>query len=868
MTPRRLVGRLVAAQRGLLAGLAVLVLLGVVLAVAAPRALGAAADAAVRSGVARAGVAERTLTVQWVPLYRYYRGEPVDDAALSGTGGYLQQAMRPTLAGVLDPMTWGAQSSPYEVRLDSGARPDPESHQFVVLRAQQEGMERVTWVHGRAPEADAAATVLDGRPTPVFEVAFAAAVAEGLSVEVGDRLVTAGSSVEGPLVMDVVGTFVPDDSIVWETEPLTVRPNVDATRDVVEITGAALVAPDDVGRLDGSVADSLSRTWVAPFRAELLDTDRVVTVLDDVGALRTAIGGTYGDGSFVASTRLGDLASELRERSDAVARIWWVGAVALIAVAGAALWFAADLLRRRQHGTFALLRARGARKATVGGIVWSEVALVVVPVALLGAGVSWLAVASRSVTDPLLGAVAVVAVGVLLPGIMAWSAHRDRRREDRGRVRWRVVVEALLVLGAVGSWWLVRDAGGSRPVLSALVPTLLALVAGVLLLHLVVLARRVARRAGAGRRGVVATVALAQDEGGGPRPVVVVLVAAVATTALASCVLASVAAAQERGAYEQVGAQTRVESRTPAVGAALAAAGGCGVAAGQARFDALLEDGSGRRPATVLLLAVPAYLDVVAGTPLDPSALAALTDPGGEGGARPILVPAGIAAPDTVQLGGKVVPVRAVGTTPPWLRAGAVVPLVAASDGWPVPVDPDRWYVCGAVDDRAVDRLDAGAVVVSAPQELSELRGRPLVPVATAGVVLAAALALALALACLVMAEAARRPERLRDATLLRTLGSSARERRGVALLAGLPAVLAAVLVGLGVGVGLGLLVLRTSGLTALSGGTDPTLVVPWGVLAVVAVVAAGLTVGSVVLGTARDERAVLAAQLKGGDRS
>lgn len=871
MRPRRLVVRLVSAQRALLAGLAVLVLLGVAVAVAAPRALGSAADAAVRSGVAQSGVAERTVKVEWVPPYRYFRDEPVDAAMLTATGDFLQQSMRPSLADMVEPFAWAAQSSPYEIRLaDTGDRPDPESHQLVALRAQQDGLQGVTWVQGREPRADAPDTVVDGEPAPVFEIALAAQVADGLTVRVGDRLVTGGSSVEGPFVMEVVGTFVPGDSVVWETEPLTVRPLVDATGDVVVITGAGVVAPDDVGRLDGTVADSLSRIWTAPLRPELLDTDRVGTVLDDVGALRTATGGGgYGEGAYVATTRLGDVVTRLQERTHAVTQVWLIAAGALVAVGAAALWFASDLLRRRQRGTFALVRARGARPATVGGVVWSEVALVVVPTAVLGGALAWLAVPSRAVTGPVLAAVAVVALGVLLPGAMAWAAHRDRRREDRGRVRWRVVAEVLLVLAALGSWWLVRDAGGARPALSALLPTLLALVAGVVLLHLLAVARRVARRATAGRRGVVATVALAQDEGSGPRPVVVVLVAAVATTALASCVLASVAAAQERAAYESVGAQARVESRVPALGDALAArADSCGTAPAQARFDALLTDESGRRPATVLLLDLPAYRAAVDGTPLDVSAIAALSEAEPAGGARPVLVPAGMAAPATVQLGEQVVPVRAVGVTPPWLRTGAVVPLVAAIDGWPAPVTPDRWYLCGGIDESAVDGLDPSAIVASVSHELSEMRDQPLVPVATVGVVLAAALALLLALACLLMAEAARRPERLRDATLLRTLGSSARERRAVALLAGLPAVLAAVTVGLLAGVGLSVLVLRGAGLPALSGGTDPTLVVPWGVLSVVALLAAGLTVAAVVLGTARDERAVLAAQLKGDDRT
>src|SRR5690606_9305585 len=141
---------------------------------AAPRALGSAADAAVRSGVAQSGVAERTVKVEWVPPYRYFRDEPIDAAMLTATGEFLQQSMRQSLAAMLEPFSWAAQSSPYEIRLaDTGERPDPESHQLVALRAQQDGLQDVTWVQGHEPRAGAPDAVVDGEPAPVFEIALA-----------------------------------------------------------------------------------------------------------------------------------------------------------------------------------------------------------------------------------------------------------------------------------------------------------------------------------------------------------------------------------------------------------------------------------------------------------------------------------------------------------------------------------------------------------------------------------------------------------------------------------------------------------------------------------------------------------------------
>ena len=882
MTARGLVGRLLRADAAVLAVLAVLVLLAVGLAVAAPRVQSATKDSAARERVSTADDRARTVTVQLEPPYRDFRGPVTDVEQLAATAQHLAEPMRPALRAAVGPAAYSAQSGTYGVTdLRTGARPDPQSQQRLALRVQSGYDEHVTWVKGRAP-APTAPVVADGDPLPTFEVALAADVAAALHVSTGSLLRLTPFPSEQPLAVRITGIFRPSapDPWSWAGEPRQLVPQI-VRGDTVVITGVGLVAPGTLPQLDRASARSLATAWRFPISTTHLDTDSVDAVVADIGAYgnRLRLESPAG-GSYLASSGLAGVAAELHVEQSVAVALWSVALTGLLAVGVATIALVSWVLVQRREPTLTLLRARGASTAAVVLLVLWEVAVVVLPAAVVAGLLAALRVPARQLAGPVLLGAAIAALALALPAGLAWGRHRriagtpDRADADPAGRR-RVTVELAVAVLAVGGGWLLLRGGsgaGGLQAVRAVAPTLLALLAGLLVLRLFVLPVRPLRdraRRGPGAVGLVALAGASRSAATYLLPVLV-LVVAIALTTFGMCLRSTLSSAQAVNAYTGVGAAARMDQVAPEDEAAVAAVPGvCGVAA--ARFDPAAEatTGDGTVPTAVLLLDVDAYRAVTASTPLGAAELDPLVAaPGPTAGAPvPVLLPDGArSVPSALTIAGTAVPVVAVGTAPPSLAAGADAVVVPAA-AWPGPaVGTNRLYVCGDLPTAVLRAAAPGSAVVSATERVEATRAAPLVSATLTGLSVVAVLTAGFALLTLVLARVDTRPRRARERALLRTLGFSARQGRRLEWLELLPLLAVALVAGIGAGIGVCALLLRSLDLAPFSGGRVPAslVIAPWGIAALAAGLVV-LAVAAAIIESVIDRHRSLGAELRGG---
>ncbi|MBW8482875.1 FtsX-like permease family protein [Actinomadura parmotrematis] len=317
------------------------------------------------------------------------------------------------------------------------------------------------------------------------------------------------------------------------------------------------------------VNHALVYSWRFPARPGEVTNDRAARLPGDVQAFRTAVAGQAG-GLQVVTVLDERVAAHLAQLRTAKVLIGLVtgGLVALGAGAGLLV---AGLLADRLRPSLALMRARGASLRQLAVPSAGLAALGVVPGAAAGLLVG------TAVAGTLPGAavplvVAVAALVVALPPVLAVRANGGRpapprRAEDTARPsRRRLVLEALVAVLAVAAAVVARQRGaagqaelGADPLVSAM-PVLLAVAAGLVVLHVYPFPLRLLARALRRGRSAVAFLGVARAARGGlvsALPLVVLLLAAALAGFTASVRLA-LGEGQERAAWQKVGADAVV----------------------------------------------------------------------------------------------------------------------------------------------------------------------------------------------------------------------------------------------------------------------------------------------------------------------
>jgi putative ABC transport system permease protein len=815
------------------AGLGVLVLACVFLAVSAPRQSLGVRTRALQHALTAAGPLAGSVTgsVEYTGFAPGVSG-PVEAATLAAArrdlAANLAQARLPLAPGGTDwsglttglmPVT-GAAAPLYS----SGTPPQME------ILSRGELRRYVRLAAGRLPAR--------ARPAghgAVLEIAVTSATAARFGLRPGTRIGTAAG-----ITLAVTGIVAPraPHSTFWTADPVAAAPRMTATSAIAPPfwTGAAFIGSAELPLLEASVDPAaMSLTWNFPLTLGAVTADQARTLAarfaqaEAQAGLLGRPGATLGGPApiTVSSGASGTLALFLQQDA-AAGQVLSLVSVSLAVIAAAVVLLGARLLAERRRGEFGVLQARGASRGQLALAALRPAAAVTVLAAAAG---SALAVAlSPGDAAPLGWWLAALTVAAVLAGLPLFTirAHRAAappsgppsgpgRPAAGQRAAWRLMAEAALIAAAVGTLIALRQqaapgAGGGSAFVS-LAPVLVALLAVILVMRCDPVALRGLVRLSRIRPGATALIGFARaaDSIQGAVLPVFALVLALAVVALGTMIRGAVLRAEVAASWQRTGADAVIDASaaarplTPAVQAAIAAVAGV-----QHTAAVIVTSGSAGGTALTVAAVRPAqYQALIAAAPGGVFPAAPLGGPpAGAGRTGPALASPAAAAllrgqHPAVVIGTRRIPVRVAGPAAglPGVLAGAFVVLSQQALGARPPL-PSLMLVAGPhLDQRRLAALTRralpGAAVTFRSAALTSLTTAPLPR--SAGLAIAAGAAAAAILSVLVVLMTALLGARSREAVLarLRVLGLGPAQARGLAVAEALPQVLAAVAGGL-----------------------------------------------------------------------
>lgn len=862
---------------GPLVGVTLVVALAAGVATAVPRLVARTADDAVQYAVATAGDAAEVTAIRpiqespWDARYL----DPELPSTIAQAADEVEAALSPALADVLgDPVTSVTTSALTPMTpLGEGL------YQMNLYYLGRHGPE-VEWLDGGpAPEtvtARQAERWADEEPWPVAG-ALSADVAADLGVGVGDRVSFRNENRSTFLDLVVSGIFRPKDpsARAWVGTGGLLSPRAVGSALTGRVLVGALLSDDSlpVAVRAMPAGTSFSTVTLAP-EPTAFTSPALPTLIAEIAGLKTqaaqdaAQAGYYGTSNRI-QTDLDAVLRTAQGRERAGTAQAWLLLAGVLATLGLSLLLAARLLLGRRAAALLTYRARGATGLGLSVELGLESAVVAALGTALGVGL-----VSVWVPGPMpwawllpvtcLAAVAPPALAVSLvvrrTGGGRPAANRlDRRVLARDRTAARVVLEAAVVLAAVGAVAALRArrVGSDGPdALMALTPTLVGIAAAVLLAHLVPVWIRWTLRGARRSRHTVGLLAAARAHSTGTALLPFAgLAVAVALAGLASTVAATIVQGRLDASWTAVGADVvAVADPDPSlldVAADLDALPDVTAVAG------VIDEGQlfgrwGSPLVRIVAVSAQQFADLLEATPL-PGApeLRELAADGSD--VVPVLLSAGFEGGTgslSVLWEDVSVDVRPVGVAPGIFGDTDTVVFDAEAFGavsGTVPA-PDRLWLVGPGAEQAVEGSPALADA-DVRTRSGWLATQEEDPLGVALLRLAWAVTGGLwALCALVIVLAAATTARQRAGTLamLRTLGLDRRAQRRVTAGEMFPGVATAVLGGLGSAVLLAWLVVLPLGLGLVTSQQgDPRLVVPaWvGAPAAVALVTVGVLV-------------------------
>jgi putative ABC transport system permease protein len=855
--------------------LALLVLVGALLATAVPRAVAAMHTAALADALAQLPANELDLTTatRAIPDIGPSVGTTTLADDVDAVWGNQEQHLLDIQAGMPEPLR-GITGAPLSVLITGPAQAfvpgaAPSSPVYRVLPTfDPRFREHVTLTSGDWP-----APVEGSVPgAPAVEIVLADEVAEAMAWELGEeRRMPAGS---GDQQLRLVGTIAAVDPSngFWAHLPLALEPSIVAGGlGPPTITGVAFVDPASWSPFADARMPTNMQAWF-PTAGDRISADETTTLigqLDEFSSSVHALGGGTLDFWFATVGEVGfssGLRDALREAagaasaSDAVLATIASGPIGVMV---AVLVLGARVVFERRRTGLELAAARGASPAQIRGILALEGLAIGVPAALLGGIAGTFAIAADAgAAGWLIATVFALTPAALLVSAAPALSPLRRARADlsgpaRGRFRW--VAETLVaVLAAVALVLLLRRGlatsaadTGVDPLLAA-VPLLLSLVACVVVLRLyplplAALVRRAARRASL--VPFLGSARALRDPSAGLVPVLAVVVG-VSVAVFSAVLLGTVQSGVERAADAKVGADAAVSGTPFTLDEQAAFADVPGVAATAPVYSTAPTRVSidGRSRTTTLIVIDAAEMRAVQAGRIDATPLPDQLGAGDD--TVPVLLSRVIAnaveGAEELELDGE--PFETVGVVD---GATAYSPrsnwiLIDRSDAEP--------FTDSLVPRTVLVRFEAGADAARVTAELAEIAGpeaevrtpddlradldakpttRGLVIALVAAIVLASLLtALAIVLTLVV-----GRPARERLLPLLTTLGLSRRGERALVAWEIGPVAAVAVVAGAALGVLLPMLVLQGVDLRAFTtGDRQPAITYdPWLIVSVLA---------------------------------
>jgi putative ABC transport system permease protein len=650
-----------------------------------------------------------------------------------------------------------------------------------------------------------------------LDVAFTAAVAKIFDAHVGSQLewTFSGEMVE----LDVTAIVAPlkPDATYWLLDSTAITPDLDQLPAQPSYWAvSALLGPAEQPALGllGTSGNPVGATtyWDIP-------VDSAGYTAAQTGALVNALTG-YQDGSVAAATGVTMDSEPLgilnpfqtsRQLVDSILSIVLAGVVVLGAVM---LLMAARLTVDRRRPEYALLRARGQSLPQLAARASATQSLPAAVALLLAFAVVRLALPASSWTTTstlLFACVAVVCLGC--PGLVAVLEHRrigvGTVRRDLARTRRsprRRVLEAVLLLVALGAVVTLRGqglGGGQDNLLGAAVPTLIAAIATVLAVRLYPLVLRPVARATARGRGATGFLGMTGAVRAGSVLVLPVFVMTLTLTlaALGGLIYTTVSAGRVQASWQQVGAdadlQVGAQSIAPTLPESLLQqiAKVRGVADETVISQQDIAQSSPQYPATMYSIDPQSYAAVSADSPwpLNASLLA-----GNASSAAPVPV---IASARTGLRLGETFTLQPAYAAPMRARVAAFATATLADPkgggdfilvpAWATTANRQGWEASdvllsgGNIDEQALNtlvrNLAPGSTVTYRAQEISQLENAPLEHLAMDGYLLSIFAAGCFGVCAILISLALTAGARNHRLLLLRTLGLTPRQERGIA---------------------------------------------------------------------------------------
>ncbi|MFE6662788.1 ABC transporter permease [Streptomyces sp. NPDC057697] len=511
----------VRAHRLLLSAAVLAVLLTTSVLAALTAFSGSVGDAALRHALTHRSAADASLVMsaQVAPAQREAADAIARKAAREGFDGL------PVTVRTLE--TSGAYALPPAPGATRAGDGEPDLTHFASLDRS-----RVRIAAGRMPAADG------GKPGGPVQVALPRTAAEALKLSPGARITLTDRLTDKPLRVLVTGVYEVSDAAdpYWQLDELGGR---GIRRLAFTTYGPLLTAPGVTG--SGRVSSG-TMSWLAAADFRTVTTGRIDALHDAATAApKTVTAAPEFKSGATARTSLPQVLEQIDQALLVSRSTLMIVAVQLVLLAGYALLLVARLLSSERDGETRVLRARGGSRGRITALAAIEALLLALPAALVapllaepltrllaGRGaLSRIGLRLDASATPAVWLVAVVtalvcALAVVAPALAAGAGDRRSGRAASLPAPLRAGADlGLLVIAGVAYWQLDRRAtevggggvlSGDRqgrlgidPLLVA-APALLLLAGTVLTLRLLPPAARLAERAAAGGRGLIAAL--------------------------------------------------------------------------------------------------------------------------------------------------------------------------------------------------------------------------------------------------------------------------------------------------------------------------------------------------------------------------
>ncbi len=670
------------------------------------------------------------------------------------------------------------------------------------------------------------------------QIAVTTATAKRFNLRVGSEVPLAENGID-LLVTGIVAPVDQGAAPFWTVDPVAAAPVLVQPQEGEPYwQGGAFLSAAQVGLLQNRfVASNIQVIWTFPLALDNLTAAQANRLAVELPAALSTAGQLSFSGGDTASVSMSSgamtLIGEFAAQEGAVGNLLSLMSVSLAVVGAAVVLLVAWLMAEKRREEFAVLRARGASRRQLAGAAFAGSAVAALPGAAVGVVLA--VVVTPGAVAPLgwwLGGLTVL-VALAGPVVITVRMHRGyagMTRPDQAPARMsslrRLVAEAALALGSAGGLIALRHQGATGPqggdLYASAAPILAAIPVAIVMLRLYPLLVLPLLRLAARRTGVTAFLGLARAARVSASAVLpaFAMVLALSLVSFAGMVRSAVIRGEVAQSWQAVGADA-VVSLPNAMSAAQqhAIARLPGVQRSVAVAVSTAQHGPGA--ALSVVFADPAqYAALLAATPFGRVPASFANWRGGPNSHAQGPIPALVSPGVTTQLMDKTVTlelqfgqrlrVHGVGAGPAMSQVPGitgldvsgyiVLPASAASRFAP---PPSTMLVVGPnVDGGALTALVAkwhlaGVSVVRRAQLLSALEQAPLqrgayAELAFGGAAAAAGCLLVLLLTLMLSGQS-------REMTLARatTMGLSAAQGRGLALIEALPQILSVVVGGL-----------------------------------------------------------------------